>query len=87
VEKPSPRRIKCNIDAAFPSNNNHIGFGICIRDQTCDFIRAKTKSVEKRCESHVGEVLGFLSTLRWVHELDLGPVDFALDSKLVVDSF
>jgi hypothetical protein len=38
-------------------------------------------------EVHVGEAFGFLSTLRWVHELNLGPVDFELDSKLVVDSF
>jgi hypothetical protein len=58
-KKSSPRRIKCNIDVTFPSNNNHIGFGICIRDETCDFIRAKIKSVETRCEVHVGEVLWF----------------------------
>ncbi|PNX77982.1 cytochrome p450, partial [Trifolium pratense] len=86
-KKPSPGRIKYNIDAAFPSNNNRIGLGICIRDETGAFIRAKTEWVEPKCEVHVGEALGFLSALRWVHELNLGPVDFELDSKLVVDSF
>ncbi|MCI09836.1 cytochrome P450 [Trifolium medium] len=86
-KKPSPRRIKCNIDVAFPSNNNRIGIGIYIRDETCAFICAKTEWVEPRCEVHIGEALGFLSALQWVHELNLGLVDFERDSKLVVDSF
>ncbi|PNY01988.1 cytochrome p450, partial [Trifolium pratense] len=69
------------------SKGIHIGFGICIRDETGAFIRAKTEWVEPKCEVHVGETLGFLCALMWVHELNLGPVDFELDSKLVVDSF
>ncbi|GAU18498.1 hypothetical protein TSUD_366810 [Trifolium subterraneum] len=85
-KKPSPGRIKCNIDVAFPSNTNLIGIGICIRDETGAFVRAKTEWFEPKCEVHVGEALGFLSALRWVHELNLGPVDFELDSKLMVDS-
>jgi hypothetical protein len=36
---------------------------------------------------HVGEVLSFLVALWWVHELNLHPDDFELDSKLMVDSF
>jgi len=28
-----------------------------------------------------------LWALQWVHELSLGPIDFELDSKKVVDSF
>jgi ribonuclease HI len=39
------------------------------------------------CDVRVGETLGLLSALDWVHNLNLGPVDFELDSKLVVDSF
>jgi len=39
------------------------------------------------CEVHIGEALGLLSVLNWVHELQLGPVDFELDSKRVVDQF
>lgn len=35
----------------------------------------------------VGEALGFLSALEWVHVLNLGPIDFELDTKRVVDSF
>jgi ribonuclease HI len=35
----------------------------------------------------IGEALGLLSALNWVHELNLGLVDFELDSKVVVDNF
>jgi hypothetical protein len=34
------------------------------------------------CVVHTGEALGLLSALTWVHELNLGPVDFELDSKM-----
>jgi ribonuclease HI len=34
----------------------------------------------------VGETLGLLSALQWVHELSLGPIDFVVDSNKVVDS-
>jgi len=33
------------------------------------------------------EALGLLSALEWVHQLHLGPIDFELDAKKVVDSF
>jgi hypothetical protein len=36
---------------------------------------------------HIGEALGLLVALNWVHEVNLGPVEFELDSKRVVDSF
>jgi hypothetical protein len=39
------------------------------------------------CDVRVGEALGLSSALDWVHNLNLGPVDFELDSKLVVNSF
>ncbi|MCI01421.1 receptor-like kinase CR4, partial [Trifolium medium] len=35
----------------------------------------------------VGIALGLLSALNRAHELQLGPVEFELDSKRVVDSF
>jgi ribonuclease HI len=36
---------------------------------------------------HVGEAIGLLYALNWMHALRLGPVDFELDSKRVVDGF
>lgn len=35
---------------------------------------------------HIGEALGFSSTIQWVHELRLGLLDFELDFKKIVDS-
>jgi ribonuclease HI len=39
------------------------------------------------CDVRDGEALGFSSALSWVHELNLGTVNFELDSKLVIDGF
>ncbi|MCH86489.1 cytochrome P450, partial [Trifolium medium] len=81
------RRVKCNIDASFPVNSNRVRIGICIRDEHGVFILAKTEWLTPKSEVHVGEALGLLYALKWVHELNLGPVDFELDSKRVVDRF
>lgn len=35
---------------------------------------------------NLGEALGLLSAMHWVRDLQLGIVDFELDSKIVVDS-
>ncbi|WJX13206.1 hypothetical protein P8452_03622 [Trifolium repens] len=85
--KPMTGRVKCNIDASFPTNSNKVGIGMCIRDEHGVFILAKTEWYTPRSEVHIGEAFGLLSALNWVHELQLGPVDFELDSKRVVDSF
>lgn len=64
-----------------------VGIGICIRDANGTFVLARIECFGPLCEIHVGEALGLLSTLDWVHVLNLGPVDFELDAKKVVDSF
>jgi ribonuclease HI len=49
-------------------------------------VLAKYDQYSPICDVRIGEALGLLSALKWVHELNLGQVDFELDSKLVVDS-
>jgi hypothetical protein len=46
---------------------------MCIRDEhgACAFILAKTEWFTPRYEVHIGEALRLLSTLSWVHELQL----------------
>jgi hypothetical protein len=39
------------------------------------------------CDNVVGEVVGFHTTLKWMADLHYDNVDFALDSKVVVDHF
>ena len=78
-------RFKCNIDASFTGDK--VGIGVCLRDDSGAFVSAKTEWFSPKCDVHVGEALGLLSALKWVHELNLGPVDFESDSKIVVDNF
>jgi hypothetical protein len=79
--KPMTGRVKCNIDASFPTNSSRVGICMCIRDEHGAFILAKTEWYTSRSDVHIGEALGLLSALNWVHELQLGPVDFELDSE------
>jgi len=37
---PARSRYKCNIDASFSSSLNRVGIGVCIRDDTSDFVLA-----------------------------------------------
>lgn len=60
---------------------------MCIRDETCTFMVAKSEWFSSMCDVHIGEASGLLSSLGWVHKLQLGPVNFELDSKRVVDRF
>lgn len=64
-----------------------VGIWVCIRDDTSTFVLAKTEWFTPVCELHVGEALGLLLALEWVHHLHLGPIDFEHDAKKVVDSF
>jgi ribonuclease HI len=85
--KPMIEHVKYNTDVSFQSNSNINGIGICIRDEYGAFILAKTEWFTLKGEVHIGKALGLLSALNWVHKLQLGPVEFELDSKRVVDSF
>ncbi|PNY03840.1 cytochrome p450 [Trifolium pratense] len=85
--KPPTGRYKCNIDASFSKQHNKVGIGICIRDDQGRFVLAKTEWLSPITDVDIGEALGLLSALNWVHELQLENVDFELDSKNVVTSF
>jgi len=85
--KPTERRFKCNIDASFSQLSNRVGIGVCIMDDTGTFVLAETEWFTPVCEVHVGEALGLLSALEWVHQLHLGPIDFELNAKKVLIVF
>ncbi|MCH92589.1 cytochrome P450, partial [Trifolium medium] len=86
-KKHNNGRVKCNIDASFSSNLNRVGIGVCIHDEYGVYVMAKYDQYSPICDVRISEALGLLSALKWVYKLNLGPVDFELDSKLVVDSF
>ncbi|RHN43816.1 hypothetical protein MtrunA17_Chr8g0391961 [Medicago truncatula] len=80
-------RLKCNVDASFSEALNCVGFGLCIRDEYRNFIKAKTLWSNPVCSSDVGEALGLYHDIQWVRELQLSNVDFEMDAKKVVDYF
>jgi len=84
--KPSPRIFKCNVDAAFSQARKRVGIGVCIRDDEGRYVLAKTEWMTPLLDVDLGEALGLLSAMYWVRDLQLGIVDFELDSKTVVDS-
>jgi ribonuclease HI len=51
----------------------------------CRFVSARTEWIEPILDVEVGEVMGLMSALRWVHELQLHNMDFEMDCKSVVD--
>ncbi|CAJ2645584.1 unnamed protein product [Trifolium pratense] len=85
--KPPTGRYKCNIDASFSKQQNKVGIGMCIRDDQGRFVLAKTEWLSPITDVDIGEALGLLSALNWVHDLQLENVDFELDSRNVVTSF
>jgi len=85
--KPTHGRCKCNIDASFSSSTNMVGIGICLRDDRGEFISAKTDCFFPLCDIAVGEAVAFHTALKWMVDLHYDNVDFALDSKIVVDHF
>jgi len=58
---------------------------MCIRDDVGEFVLAKTDWFAPLCDVDVGEVVGLHTTLEWVSDRQFDNVDFALDSKRVVD--
>jgi ribonuclease HI len=80
-------RFKSNIDASFSTNHNKVGIGMCIRDDQGRFVLAKMEWLTPIHDVDLGEALGLLHAINWIHELQLENVDLELDSKNVVTKF
>jgi hypothetical protein len=77
----------CNVDASFSSSLNKVGIGICIRGECGVFILEKYDHHAPICDVCIGAALGLPSAIMWMHKLNLGLVEFELDSKIVMDNF
>jgi hypothetical protein len=82
---PSLGPYKCNIDASFSAQHNKVGTGMCIRDDQCHIVLAKTEWMTPCTDVDLGEALGLLNDLKWVNDLQLNNMDFEIDSKRVAD--
>lgn len=58
-----------------------------LRDDAWDFVLAKTTWFSPLCDVDMGEAVGLHTTLEWTSNLQLDNIDFALDSKKVVNAF
>jgi hypothetical protein len=72
---PSLGLYKCNIDASFSVQRNKVGTGMCIRDDQCRFVLAKTEWMTSCIDVDLGEALGLLNALKWVNDLQLSPTE------------
>jgi len=59
---------------------------VCIQDDEGCYVLAKTEWMTSLLDVDLGEVLGLLSAMYWVRDLQLGDVDFELDYRTVVES-
>jgi hypothetical protein len=66
---------------------NMVGIEICLRDDRGEIVSAKTDCFSPLCDVAVGEAIGFHTALKWMSDLHYDNVDFALNSKIVVDHF
>ena len=69
--KPTSGRYTCNINASFSSSMNMVGIGLCLRDDACEFVLAKTDCFSPLCDVDVGEVVGLYTTLEWEQTFNL----------------
>jgi hypothetical protein len=82
-QKPSRGSFKCNVDASFSAHLNVVGYGMRIRDEVGNFVKARTMwSSPRVCVSDIGEALGLSQAIQWVHELQLPNVDFEMPRGL-----
>jgi len=86
-QPPVAGRYKCNLDAAFSSQVNKIGIGICVCDAEGTFVLAKTVTYPCHVQVDVGEALGLHAALQWLSDMQIDNVDFETDSKLTANAF
>jgi len=60
---------------------------MCIRDEEGTFVLAKCIPLSILHTVNVGEALGLYYALEWLSDMRFDNVDFALDSKTIVDAF
>ena len=65
-EKPSSDFLKLNIDAALFTDQHSFGLGLCIRDHSGGFVRARSFLLQGNPDPREAEVLGLLYALLWV---------------------
>jgi len=66
---------------------NRTRIGICLRDDEGTFVLAKTIPISTMCSISMGEDLALYYVMEWLSEMSFDNVDFAFDSKVIIDAF
>jgi len=75
------------MDASFSHQLNRTGICICIRDETGNFVLAKSIHISPMCSVASGEALALFYALEWPSDMTFDNVDFSSDSKVIINAF
>lgn len=62
------------------------GLGCVVRDDKCQFIRARSKRLLKRYQSRIAEALSLKEALSWTMQWRSSKCVFETDAKILVDA-
>jgi hypothetical protein len=83
--KPQQGWIKCNVDAAIFNANTIMGYGICFRNSTDNFLLGKSDLNYSSVTVLEVEAIGLLESIKMAISKAFHHVMFKTDSKILVD--
>lgn len=84
-KKPNIGEYKCNIDGAIFKDRGIFGIGLCVKDHTGAFVKAKSLWFPGIPTPQEAEAKGLLEALNWMTHLNFDNVTLELDCKAIVD--
>ena len=78
--------LKCNINEAIFQNNNVVGVGLILRDETSSFVAARSNYFNGLRSVREVEITDLVEAIHWVLSMRFSQVLFELDAKGVVDA-
>jgi len=83
--KPQQGWIKCNVGAAIFNGNMVMGYEICFKNSTGNFLLGKSDFGHSSATVLEAEALGLLETIKMAISKDFHHVMFETDNKILVD--
>ncbi|GAU10454.1 hypothetical protein TSUD_423510, partial [Trifolium subterraneum] len=84
--KPPLNTVKCNVDCAFFNNNTIMGYGLCFRDATGQFMHGESSWKQCFMTTAEAEATALLASIKASFAQGYQKVFFETDCKLVVDA-
>lgn len=81
---PPTGSVKCNLDAAFDTQTNTTGFGLCLRGQAGQFLLAKMDFTQPILTVMEGEAFALLLGLKWLADMGFDHAIIETDCKALV---